>query len=130
MSGWSAFRLGMTRPELTVLGAGEWQRPGGDDWGLMIRDLRTGIERAVFDEAEWERIKKHGLPPVGQPFGEPMPVRPDLPPGVDEMIEVEQTLSQLRASNARTEPQEPAAQACGAHLLIRRLATRPQFVFA
>ena len=96
----------------------------------------TGSARAL-PTARWER----GLEDIARGYGVTTDMarfrlnttgaaRPDLPPGVDEMIEVEQTLSQLRASNARTEPQEPAAQACGAHLLIRRLATRPQFVFA
>jgi hypothetical protein len=100
-SGWSAFRLGMTRPELSVLGVGEWDRPGGDDWGVMIRDLRTGEERVVFDEAEWERIKKRGLPPIGQPWGEPLMSRPGLSRQVESSIE-----TQRRMYEAGTRPDE------------------------
>jgi len=73
LSGWSAFRLGMTRPELTVLAVGEWDRPsGGSDWGVVIRDLRIGDQRIVFSEEEWERIKRQGLPPAGTEWGEPL----------------------------------------------------------
>jgi hypothetical protein len=97
MSGWSSFRLGMTRPELSVLGVGEWERPGGDDWGVMIRDLRTGEERVVFDEAEWEHIKKRGLPPVGTSWGESFR-RQALPPGVEDLIAVERDLYQASKS--------------------------------
>lgn len=104
MSGWSAFRLGMTRPELTVLGVGEFERPGGDDWGILIRDLRTGEERVVFEEAEWERIKKKGLPPVGSSWGEALIGRPPVSPQVDQMMEVERRL--FEAGQA-TRPQAP-----------------------
>ncbi len=74
MSGWSAFRLGMTRPELTVIGVGEWDRPSGlPDWGVLVGDLRTGEGRLVFREDEWESIRHHGLPPIGVEWGEPLP---------------------------------------------------------
>lgn len=80
MSGWSAFTLGMTRTELTIIGVGEWDRPTGKaDWGVLIRDLRTGEGRLVFSEEEWGRIKREGLPPVGVDWGEPMPAVSDQP---------------------------------------------------
>jgi len=64
LSGWSAFRLGMKRPELTVLSVGEFDLVGNkSEWGIVIRDLRTGREHLIVDEREWERIKKNGLPP-------------------------------------------------------------------
>jgi hypothetical protein len=86
MSGWSAFRLGMTRPELTVIGVGEWDRPTGKaDWGVVLRDLRTGEGRLVFSENEWESIKRHGLPPVGVAWGEPLPAASDQPDAQTEM---------------------------------------------
>lgn len=69
MSGWSAFRLGMRRPELTVLSVGEFLAAGKSEWGIVIRDLRTGREHLIIDEREWERIKKDGLPPAGSPVG-------------------------------------------------------------
>lgn len=71
-SAWSAFRLGMKRPELTLVAVGEWSYAGRDEWGIVIRDLRTGEERIVFEEAEWKRIQNQGLPPTGTPFGEPL----------------------------------------------------------
>jgi len=70
LSGWSAFRLGMTRPELTVLSVGEFDLVSGkSEWGIVIRDLRTGREHLIIDDREWERIKKTGLPPVGSLIG-------------------------------------------------------------
>jgi hypothetical protein len=76
-SGWSAFRLGMTRPELTLLAIGEWDRPeAGSEWGVVVRDLRTGNERVVFNEDEWELIKRKGLPAVGVEWGELVPAPP------------------------------------------------------
>jgi hypothetical protein len=86
MSGWSAFRLGMTRPELTVIGVGEWDRPTGKaDWGVVIRDLRTGEGRLVLSEDEWEAIKRHGLPPIGIDWGEPLPGVSEQPEAQTEM---------------------------------------------
>jgi hypothetical protein len=107
MSGWSAFWLGARRPELTVLGVGEFERPIGDDWGVMLRDLRTGLERIVFDEAEWRRIKKYGLPPVGVAFGEEMGPRPELPPEVERLITVEGQLLHARQPTADTPEDDP-----------------------
>ena len=60
----------MTRPELTVLSVGEFDATGGpSQWGIVIRDLRTGEQHLIVDELEWERIKKQGLPPPGSPIG-------------------------------------------------------------
>jgi hypothetical protein len=89
MSDWSAFMLGMTRAELTVIGVGEWDRPTGKpDWGVLIRDLRTGEGRLVFSEEEWERIKRNGLPQVGVDWGEPLPTVSDQP-AVETEIDTE-----------------------------------------
>jgi hypothetical protein len=86
MSGWSALRLGMTRPELTVIGIGEWDRPtGNSDWGVIIRDLRTDEGRLVFSEDEWKTINRRGLPPVGVDWGEPLPAVSDQPAAPTEM---------------------------------------------
>jgi len=50
MSGWSAFRLGMKRRELTVLAVGEWDRPaGGADW-------RLGADKAQRPTAGGRRL--------------------------------------------------------------------------
>lgn len=92
MSGWSAFRLGMTQPELTVLAVGEWDRPiGVSEWGVVIRDLRTGEQRLVFSEEEWERIKRQGLPAVGTEWGEPISAI-TASPEVESLIEAERDL--------------------------------------
>lgn len=70
LSGWSAFRLGLTRPELTVLSVGEFDLAGGQsEWGIVIQDLRTGHQHLIVDEREWERIKKQGLPSPGSSIG-------------------------------------------------------------
>ena len=108
MSGWSAFTLGMKRPELTVLAIGEWDRPtGGTDWGVAIRDLRTGNERLVFNEQEWERIKRNGLPPVGVDWGESVSSI-TVSPGVETLIESERVLFQATQPSGGNASHVPA----------------------
>jgi hypothetical protein len=104
MSGWSAFTLGMRRPELTAIGVGEWDRPTGPpEWGVIIRDLRNGDERVVFGEQEWERIKRQGLPALGVDWGEPAA---SLAVAPEELIQLENSPYETRQPVNR--PQEPA----------------------
>jgi hypothetical protein len=106
ISGWSAFTFGMKRQELTVLVIGEWDRPSGKaDWGVAIRDLRTGYERLVFDEQEWERIKSHGLPPVGVDWvshSPPSQVHPRLKRKSKRSVHCSMLVSRHRALRKRT----------------------------
>ena len=87
MSTWSEFAFPRERPALTVLGIGKWDLPGDDGWGLLVRDLRTGDERVIFDEDEWHRIIKSGLPPLGAPWGETRLERPELHPPIESFLE-------------------------------------------
>lgn len=102
----TAMALGLRAPNVTVIAVGEWSRPdGSDDWGVQIRDLRTGEERIVFDEKEWERISRDGLPDVGIPVGEPAMVTFEPDPGTKRLIEVERSLYNVSTGRSRVMPE-------------------------
>ena len=61
---WTAMRMGMKHPAINLTGLFpiHEMQDGGQDFGVLLEDqgVTPSVMHLIWDEDEWERVKRHG----------------------------------------------------------------------